>query len=61
MEKRVEYTYDEEADVMYISFGKLKPDISHQIESGIYILKHVASGKLCGITIVDFSKRCNSI
>lgn len=55
----IEWNYDKKADVMYISFDGTHEAISHEVEEGIYLEKHIDSGKWCGLTIVDFSKRCS--
>lgn len=59
MKKRIEYTYDEEADVMYISFGTSKPGICHEVEEGMLLRKDSSTGKWCGLTVINFSKRCS--
>jgi len=57
----ITWNYDKKADVMYITFGKRQKDnIDHQVEGGIYLSKSINNKKWCGLTIVDFSKRCNS-
>ena len=58
MVEKVEYDYDEKADVMYISFGKPKPAICYEVKEGILLRKAVDSKKWCGLTIINFSKRC---
>jgi len=59
MKKIIEYTYDEESDVMYISFGKPKPAVCHEVEEGMLLRKDAGTGMWCGLTIINFSKRCN--
>lgn len=52
------FEYDEEADVLYISDPDLNIDpIGDMNDEGIIIRKNPKSGKICGITILDFMKR----
>jgi len=56
MYKKPKFDYDEESDVMYITFGKAKPCRSIEIESG-FVIRYTLNGELNGITLVDYSKR----
>ena len=49
------WEYDEEADVLYISFGKPEKAISVDLGSGI-IARQSESGKLVGFTILGLKK-----
>ena len=51
----IRFTYDAEADVMYITFGKPKPCLTDEIDSGVCL--RYSRKKLNGITIIDYSKR----
>ncbi len=54
--KEPTFNYDENADVMYISFGKPEKCTSKDIGPGI-IIRHTPEGKLNGITIIDYRGR----
>lgn len=58
-EEMIKWDYDKEADLMVIHFGKQKPGIPHEVEEGMLLRKDSSSGKWSGLTIKDFSKRCN--
>ena len=49
--KEVEYEYDEEADVLYISFGKPKEALTMDLGSGILARYDKDSNKMVGFTI----------
>jgi len=56
--KEPTFNYDEESDVMYISFGESKPCKTEDHDSGLCI-RHELNGSLNGITIIDYNKRTN--
>lgn len=49
--------YDQEADVLYISYGKPKPAISVEVNEGDLVRVDAYTDKVVGITIIDFKKR----
>jgi uncharacterized protein YuzE len=49
--------YDEDMDVLYISFGKPKAAICVEVNNGDLIRVDAYTDKILGITIVDFKKR----
>lgn len=51
----MKWTYDKDADVMYITFGKPLPCGSREHEQGV-VLRYRGK-KLNGVTIVDYSRR----
>lgn len=51
---RLIFSYDKEADVLYISAGKPKAGISEEMKDGIVLRYDIATNKLIGFTIVDF-------
>lgn len=55
--KKIRYTYDEVADVLYSFIGKRGNCISIQVAPGIYIHRNSESGEIKGFTIVDYMKR----
>ena len=54
--KKPSFDYDEDADVMYITFGEPKPCRTEEPESGLCI-RYELDGSLNGFTIIDYSKR----
>jgi uncharacterized protein YuzE len=57
MEKKILISFDKEADVMYISFGKPVKAEGEEIEEGVFARYDPKSRKLVGLTVVNFSKR----
>jgi len=54
--KKIDFDYDEEADVLYISFGKPKEaQDSIEVEDGV--IYRIADKEVVGITITDFKTR----
>jgi uncharacterized protein YuzE len=56
MRKEIQFHYDREADVLYLSVGK--PQRAKTVEMGEdFILRlHPKTGQVVGITIIDFSR-----
>lgn len=57
MEKKISISFDKEADVMYLSFGKPVKAEGEEIEEGVFARYDPKSKKLVGLTIVNFSKK----
>jgi len=54
--KKIDLDYDEEADVLYISFGEpRKAKDSVEVEDGV--IYRIANNEVVGITITDFKSR----
>jgi len=54
--EKIDLDYDEEADVLYISFGKPREaKDSVEIEEGV--IYRIADNEVVGITITDFKAR----
>ena len=51
----VNWSYDEEGDVLYISFGQPKPAIAIDSTEGVILLRTPDDGELVGITIIGVS------
>lgn len=58
---KVTFDYDKESDVMYISFSKPQPAVCHEVKEGVLLRKATKTDKWCGLTIINFSKRCDSV
>ena len=56
MRKEIQFHYDREADVLYLSVGK--PQKAKTVEMGDdFILRlHPKTGEVIGITIIDFTR-----
>jgi len=54
--QRIDLDYDEEADVLYISFGEPR-EAKDTIEVEDGILYRIADNEVVGITITDFKAR----
>ena len=56
MAERVKTTYDEEADVLYISFGEPEPaDDADVTDQGVVV--RMREGKIVGLTILNAKSR----
>ncbi len=54
--KKIDLEYDEEADVLYMSFGKPREaKDSVEVEDGV--VYRIADNEIVGITITDFKAR----
>jgi len=54
--EKMDFDYDEEADALYISFGKpRKAQDSVEVEDGV--IYRIADNEVVGITITDFKAR----
>jgi len=54
--RKIDFDYDEEADVLYISFGKPREaKDSVEVEDGV--VYRLADNEVVGITITDFKAR----
>jgi len=47
------HSYDEEADVLYISFGQPRPSVGWEPQEGIVIHKAPLTGEVVGVTIIN--------
>jgi len=54
--KKIDFDYDQEADVLYISFGKPK-EAQDTIEVEDGVIYRIADNEVVGITITDFKTR----
>lgn len=57
MVKKAIVSYDKEADVMYVSFGRPKNAEAIEIKSGIWARVSQKNKSLVGFTIINFSKK----
>jgi uncharacterized protein YuzE len=54
--EKIDFDYDEEADVLYISFGKPR-EAKNSIEVEDGVIYRIADNEVVGITITDFKAR----
>jgi len=57
MVKKVVISYDNDADVMYLSFGDPKKAESEELAPGLFARYNPETGDLVGVTIVNFLKK----
>ena len=55
--KSLRVAYDEESDVLYLSFGKPRKAISRELQPGVLTRLDLRSRMTMGLTIIDFRKR----
>lgn len=55
--QQVEWEYDGEADVLYISFGPPRPAVGIDIGEGTVLRFDEKERKIVGITIIEVSQR----
>ena len=55
------YDYDKNADVLYISFGKPKEAICVEKEAGILLRVDPFKDKLVGITVINVKKKLHTL
>jgi uncharacterized protein YuzE len=53
------WKYDEDADVLYVSFGKPKESLSIDLGSGILVRYSEKSGEINGFTIIGLKRILN--
>jgi uncharacterized protein YuzE len=58
--KHYSINYDENADVLYISFGKPKPGIGVEVEEGDIVRVDPFTHRIVGVTIIDFRAKHGS-
>lgn len=57
-EEKLNFFYDKEADVLYVSKGRPSAkDISQETEDEVVIRTNPKTGEVRGLTIINFSKR----
>ena len=53
----LQFNYDKENDILYISINRLKPSYSKEDIPGIITRRDIETDELTGITILDFCTR----
>jgi uncharacterized protein YuzE len=56
MRKEVQFHYDSEADVLYLSVGKPQKAKTIEIGEDFVLRLHPKSGQAIGLTIINFAK-----
>jgi uncharacterized protein YuzE len=56
MRKEVQFHYDREADVLYLSIGKPQKAKTIEIGEDFVLRLHPKSGQVVGVTIINFSR-----
>ncbi len=57
MEKTVYISFDKEADVVYLSFGKPVKAAGEEVQNGVYARYTPDTHELVGFTITGFSRK----
>ncbi|MBI2871471.1 MAG: DUF2283 domain-containing protein [Candidatus Omnitrophica bacterium] len=55
--RSLNWEYDEEADVLYISVGKPRPAVGVDIGEGVIVRYDQKKKEVVGLTIIGFRKR----
>ena len=58
--KKLSFSYDKRADVLYLSLGKPQKALSREVDDGVLIRLDPKTKNIIGITIIDFSSRFKS-
>lgn len=53
--KKITLDYDEEADVLYLSFGKPKKAVTEEINN-VGVRQDEKTGEIVGLTVIEFLK-----
>ena len=53
----LDISYDEDVDILYVSFGKPKAAISMELKSGAFVRLDPFTDEIVGVTILDFKER----
>lgn len=57
LDMKINYDYDEDDDILYISIGKPTPAITEEKEEGILLRRSIENNKIIGVTILDYKDR----
>ena len=58
MKANIQYSFDREADVLYLSRGDPSPDVeSEEVGDDVIIHRDRATGEVDGFTVLNFLKR----
>lgn len=57
MDKKLKFAYDKKGDVLDIFVNKPKKAISEELEDDVILRKNLKTGKIVGITVLNFLKR----
>ena len=58
--KKMSFSYDQKADVFYLSVGKPQKSITREIEDGVLLRFDPKKKVVTGLTILDFEARFKS-
>lgn len=57
MEEKISFFFDEEGDVLDITFGKTRKAVAKELKNDIAIRVDPKTGEIVGIVILNFMKR----
>lgn len=52
--KRLSFSYDTDADVLYVSVGAATQAVGELLDNGVIVRRHPKTHQVVGFTIVDF-------
>lgn len=55
--KKMSFSYDKQADVLYLSVGKPQKSLTREVEDGILLRFDQKTKEITGLTILDFEAR----
>ena len=53
----IKVSYDDSVDVLYVSFGELRPGLAVEINDGDFVRVDPYTDEVVGVTILDFHER----
>ena len=56
-----QFSYDRDADVLYVSIGSPRPAYTAEDEHGLLIRKDPKSGETVGVTILDYEEHFHQL
>lgn len=56
-DRAVEWFYDAEADVLYLSFGEPRPAVGQDIGEGVIVRYDESTGQVVGLTLIGLRAR----
>lgn len=59
-DRAVEWFYDAEADVLYLSFGEPRAAVGQDIGEGVIVRYDEATGQVVGLTLIGLRARLES-
>jgi uncharacterized protein YuzE len=58
---KLQFSYDRDADVLYISIGSPRPAVSKEDGEGLLIRRDPDSGEVVGLTVLDYAEHFRAL